>query len=584
MNAFEPNFKWAAVFFFSLSLLAGNAEDATDFRIEPLEPIGQYKEEYDLMTDVIELFDRDLLGGEFTDEKAERIFDLVERHPHQRGIVALASDAVNLSTPDKTQERLLRIAEAARENPDATMLNLSAAELILIKRKNFPEALPFLRAAYRTVRDGIEDDSRAAEVCAWKYLGCLMEMKSPEFVEVRRELAASPRFRNSPSVWNAILISLIQESRTAESVYPASALFPIPCRTVEARAELDAAVRHCLANLLDREKSSGDISFLEPFTLIYDELGRKEEVEAALRARLNDAPDDAEALFMLAVVCNISKRHAESEQLCERLLKIINEPSEKLLVFYAETLEQAGNAARAEGVYRDLIALEPQNTKYRFRLLSILIDQSRFKEALPVVESLPETPETLYLHAFCLFQEKDVAGARKRVDALRERKDVNWNSRPLVLFCAIVGEKTGDPAFVESVLAPFLQRHPKDAELLNFLGYTFVDRNYKIAEGAELIRRANELTPNNSAILDSMAWAAFKLKRHEEAKKWIMKSLEACKEPERTILVHAGDIFFAAGDHAAAHDFWKRALDAPEDEDSPDANAIQEKLRSIPPQ
>lgn len=584
MNAFESKFKWAAILFSSLSLLAGNAGDATDLRIEPLEPVGQYKEEYDLMTDVIELFDRDLLDGEFTDEKAERIFELVERHPHQRGIVALASDAVNLSAPDKVPARLRRIAEAARRNPDATMLNLSAAELILIKRKSFPDALPFLRAAYGTVRDGIEDDPRAAEVCAWKYLGCLMEMKKPEFADVRRELAASPRFRNSPPVWNAILVSLIQESRTAEPVYPASALFPIPCRTVEARAELDAAVRHCLANLLDREKKSDDVAFLEPFTLIYDELGRKKEAEAALRARLNVAPDDAEALFMLAVVCNVSKRHAEAEQLCERLLKIVDEPSEKLLVFYAETLEQAGKSARAEGVYRDLVALEPQNAKYRFRLLSILVAQERFKEALPVAESLPETPETLYLHALCLFQEKDAVGARKRIDALRKRKDVNWNSRPLVLFCAIVGEKTGDPAFVESILRPFLQRHPNDAELLNFLGYTFVDRDYKIEEGAEFVRRANELMPNNSAILDSMAWAAFKLERHAEAKKWIMKSLEACKEPERTILVHAGDIFLAAGDRSAALDFWKRALDAPEDEDSPDAKTIQEKMRAIPPQ
>lgn len=580
MNAFERKFQWAAIVFASLPLLAGDIGNAADLRIENLEPAGEFKQEYDLMTDVIDLFDIDLLDGNFTSEKAERVFVLAERHPHQRGIVALAADAVNLAPKAESAQRLNRLIEIARKNPDATMINLSAAELILIKRKSFQEALPFLRAAYQTVREGREDDPNAAEAAAWKYLGCLSELRSPEFRELREELSQSPKFRCSVPIWNLILLSRLQEARKAEPVYPACALFPIPCPTTEARIELDRAVRHCLDNLLDREKDPQSVSFLDAFSLIHDELGRRRDVENAVLARLRRAPDDAEALFMLAVIQNVAQRHAEAAATCEKLLRVLKEPGETLLIFYGDALEKADRFKDAENVFRNLSLMNPDNSGHRCRLLATLVEQKRHREAIELAETLPDVPEVVYLHAYCLFCEKDAAGALARLKTLRGRKDVDWNSRPLVLLSAILAEKNGDFDFLESVLRPYLKKHPDDGELLNFIGYVFVDRDYKIEEGAEFIRRANEILPDHEEILDSMAWAEFKLKRYDEAKRWILKSIAKCQEPQRTILDHAGDIFSAAGDSKTAVDFWRKALDAKEDEDSPAASAIQDKIRA----
>ena len=58
---------------------------------------------------------------------------------------------------------------------------------------------------------------------------------------------------------------------------------------------------------------------------------------------------------------------------------------------------------------------------------------------------------------------------------------------------------------------------PDDAQALNALGYTLVDRTSRVAEGFALIERAHKLSPDDPFILDSMGWALFKLGRYAEA-------------------------------------------------------------------
>src|SRR5204863_460122 len=77
---------------------------------------------------------------------------------------------------------------------------------------------------------------------------------------------------------------------------------------------------------------------------------------------------------------------------------------------------------------------------------------------------------------------------------------------------------------------------PEDAQSLNALGYTLVDRTPRTAEGLALIERAHKLSPDDPFILDSMGWAMFKLGRHADAERYLRRAME--ERPDAEIAAH----------------------------------------------
>ena len=136
------------------------------------------------------------------------------------------------------------------------------------------------------------------------------------------------------------------------------------------------------------------------------------------------------------------------------------------------------------------------------------------------------------------------------------------------------------------MFAPLLTSRPPaprtddvpDAEIYNSLGYIFADHGYRLNDALDYLLKAVELDPKNGAIADSYAWVLFKLKRYEEAKKEILRAIELLGDDvDATITDHAGDIFNALGDKAAAREYWQKALTLDGDVDF---DAIERKLES----
>ena len=50
---------------------------------------------------------------------------------------------------------------------------------------------------------------------------------------------------------------------------------------------------------------------------------------------------------------------------------------------------------------------------------------------------------------------------------------------------------------------------------MNYLGYMWVDIDRNIDEAAELIKKANELDPENAAYIDSLGWLYFRQGKYD---------------------------------------------------------------------
>lgn len=68
--------------------------------------------------------------------------------------------------------------------------------------------------------------------------------------------------------------------------------------------------------------------------------------------------------------------------------------------------------------------------------------------------------------------------------------------------------------------------------------------------------------PNNGIFLDTYAWILFMEGRYGEAKEYIKRAMENYDAPSADVIEHAGDIFWKCGEHAAAVEYWQKAVDA----------------------
>jgi tetratricopeptide (TPR) repeat protein len=111
-----------------------------------------------------------------------------------------------------------------------------------------------------------------------------------------------------------------------------------------------------------------------------------------------------------------------------------------------------------------------------------------------------------------------------------------------------------------------LELNPDQPLVLNYLGYSLVERGEKLDEALEMIERAIAGQPDSGFIIDSLAWALFTLGRYDEA----LDPMERASilEPVDPIVTdHLGDVYWAVGRKREAEFQWHRALSFEPEED-----------------
>ncbi|MBT8411874.1 MAG: tetratricopeptide repeat protein, partial [Octadecabacter sp.] len=120
-----------------------------------------------------------------------------------------------------------------------------------------------------------------------------------------------------------------------------------------------------------------------------------------------------------------------------------------------------------------------------------------------------------------------------------------------------------------------LALNPDHPSVLNYLGYSLVDRGMNFDEALGMIETAVAARPDNGAIVDSLAWVYYKLGRYQDAVTPMERAAEL--EPNDPILSdHLGDVYWMVGRTVEARFQWRRALSfGPEPEE---AERIRRKL------
>lgn len=130
-------------------------------------------------------------------------------------------------------------------------------------------------------------------------------------------------------------------------------------------------------------------------------------------------------------------------------------------------------------------------------------------------------------------------------------------------------ERLGEWPRAENDLQTAMNLRPDNPTIMNYLGYSWIDRGINLDEGLALIETALRFAPESGAITDSLGWAHYKLGNYERAIFYLERAAEL--EPTLSeILDHLGDAYWQVGRFKEAGFQWERALKYATDEEDRD--------------
>ena len=100
---------------------------------------------------------------------------------------------------------------------------------------------------------------------------------------------------------------------------------------------------------------------------------------------------------------------------------------------------------------------------------------------------------------------------------------------------------------------------PDNSYILNYLAYSWLERNYKIPKAIEMLELAYELNENDPYIIDSVGWGYYLTEKFEEAEILMRRALELMPN-DPIVNDHYGDILWSLNRKIQAKYFWNNVL------------------------
>ncbi len=297
--------------------------------------------------------------------------------------------------------------------------------------------------------------------------------------------------------------------------------------------------------------------------------------------RLIASPRDgaAEGLFDLAGLLN--QRETSDAALVYARLALDLAPNFALAqMLIAEIRDAEDRPADALALYQAVDATSPFSWMARLRAALELDALNRTDEAVAQLKAMaaerPTRPEALVELGDILRAHKRFAEAVSAYDSAIARtpqpQSGDWR---LFYSRGVALERSSDWPRAEADLKHALDLQPDQPLVLNYLGYSWIDKGQNLHDALGMIQRAVQLRPSDGYIVDSLGWAYFRLGDFAQATRYLERAIELLPE-DPTINDHLGDAYWRSGRVAEARFQWKRALQFQPEAD--EVKGIQAKL------
>ncbi|MBL4806665.1 MAG: tetratricopeptide repeat protein [Rhodobacteraceae bacterium] len=295
-----------------------------------------------------------------------------------------------------------------------------------------------------------------------------------------------------------------------------------------------------------------------------------------------DQPSDAVSEVFLTLGDALDSDNSPRLALFFSRLAQQNQPSNsEALLLIAAVLSGQDQQSLAIAAYEKVASGDPFSVNASIGLAGAYQDDGRVDQAISVLENLSEThPDDLTVWnalADIYRRESRYADARDAYSgAIDLLPDPNvpgaWR---LYYTRAIVEERLKEWPDADRDFRQALALNPDQPDVLNYLGYSLVERGEKLDEALQMIETAVAARPQSGFIADSLGWIYYRLGRFDEAVP-VMENAAALMPVDAVVNDHLGDVLWMVGRKREARFQWRRALSF--DPDEIDLERIRDKL------
>lgn len=220
----------------------------------------------------------------------------------------------------------------------------------------------------------------------------------------------------------------------------------------------------------------------------------------------------------------------------ERALKYFKKVNQYSLIAHDANINYAETLFDIEGISNSIQYLEnfqelfPANINYLRTMAELFYKDDDFKKSTEYYDQIFKKIENIEFKHWPLFYSSGIALERNN----------NW--------------ERAEKQFLNA-----LKFVPNNPQVLNYLGYSWIDKGINIDQALEMIVKAAEQRPDDGYIIDSLGWAYFQIGNYEDAVINLEKAVELVSDS--VIIDHLGDALFFSGRKIEAVFQWKRALE-----------------------
>ena len=250
------------------------------------------------------------------------------------------------------------------------------------------------------------------------------------------------------------------------------------------------------------------------------------------------------------------------------------------ILLSAALLERMGQYELASEAYGRVPADDPAFHLAEMGRAEALDETGRTDEAIAALTALTRShPELPSVHRAL----GDMLRGQERWEEAAQAYDAAINALPVVdpshwvLFYirGIAYERSDLWDLAEPDFKRALDLNPDQPQVLNYLGYSWLEMGRNYEEALAMIERAVAARPQDGHIVDSLGWAFYRLGRYQEAVEPMERAAELMPQ-DPVVNDHLGDVYWAVGRRNEARFQWRRALSF--DPEEPDLTRIRRKL------
>ncbi len=255
------------------------------------------------------------------------------------------------------------------------------------------------------------------------------------------------------------------------------------------------------------------------------------------------------------------------------------------LLLSAQLLDKLGQYDLAVATYKRIPPGSPDHHAAEMGRAEALRRAAKPDAAIEVLEQLTQQRPALAPVYSALGdlqrQQEHYAAAIQAYDKALELSDRDAPARWFLLYArGISHERLKQWDQAEADFRRALEINPDQPQVLNYLGYSLVERRTDLDEALAMIERAVAARPDSGYIVDSLGWVLYRLGRYDEAVEHMETAVELMPV-DPVVNDHLGDVYWAVGRLREAEFQWKRALsfiDPAETDSEADPDRIRRKL------